>query len=162
MQSNDARDALVSSCAVGAIRASGRPDESRFLPGSDVSIDTYTWRALALVERDEEIVARLEKPGSGVAIWWNLRFDRGDLFAAFPPDGSLSSSAGLSQPIQSVKPTRAARTRMAAKKAILSKFPEGVPSELSNKRLVSAVSDTFPTNQAPSSDTILRAAGRKK
>jgi hypothetical protein len=97
----------------------------------------------------------------GPVIWTGLCFDRKQFVAA---TGSQGGRNGSPAHTPAARPTRRQPLRERARRALDELYPNGVPDQISNAELVSAVEAQIrKSGERPvSRDTILRAAGRLK
>lgn len=176
-----ARHALLGALATGAIAATGRPASGRRR-----EIDNLEWADLQLFFDDREAGLEYrafgqERDGSGRprdASYCDLRIERNQVTNHVwrqPSDRISPTEDKLRvQPVlqttsimevevpMAPKPIRQAPQRTRATKAIEALFPNGVPdrTEMRDGHLTKVVADKIGTD-APSRETILRAAGRK-
>jgi hypothetical protein len=136
-------------------------------------VTPQAWQGLWIIplagqpEADLKAVGRRREYGAatrgeyGPVIWTGLCFDRKQFAAA---TGSQGGRNGSPAHTPAARPTRRQPLRERARRALDELYPNGVPDQISNAELVSAVEAQIrKSGERPvSRDTILRAAGRLK
>lgn len=156
MSVKSAREALWTALEEGRMVAAAIKNET----GRPVEIPRHEWTYLKPAS-DRSFNDSLHFTGSLRPEYQDVTFRRVDLIALWPHDENMTASAAIA-PAAPLAPPRQSPQQARVRPILAQLYPQGVPdrASLTDTSLYKAVADTIGAD-APSRETVLRAAGRK-